>query len=702
MVSFDDVSLPDTLLSHSEFLHSLAVGLLSGTPGAEDVVQDTWISAIQQPPKGRENLRGWLKKVATNHAIDRRRSEERRAVRETRASLPEGAPSAAEIVEQEELRRIVVATVLALEEHYRSALLLRYYEGLPPRLVARRLKIPVETVRTRIKRGLAQLRAELDRRYGERGAWGGVLLPIAVQHRGARTLQPLRGSRRWWADANSAPSLLTAACALLAVVWLLVDGRRSERDEPRNRAVSSLEKADANAASSENEASTETIERGALGRSSGEVLLRALRIEDRAPIARARLELAVSGSDPVVATSDGAGIARMTSDRAGRVQLSVDPTDRSLGWRGEIDIGDPEDRSGIREVLVPGAVRVSGRVMQPGGGPVAAAEVLAFGTDSPTFLDDVPQEVLARAREDSSGRFDLDGLPSHFALLARADGLTASDCFVAESARPELLDDVELVVGRPSVVRGFVVSADERPIAGATVLGRIGGSPAFAAGSGSPEAVYRPSMMHSTVSAADGSFSLYVPFRAELHVIVDCEGYAKSFQRWTPHLRFGAESLEITLVATNERQLLIETENGEPIAGAEVRVFRLSHDPWTAVSGPDGRVVLPDRRTGVAPELMARITAAGFGTRLCPPIRFDSDPGSVQIRMERGQTIRGRVLDEADPVRGSARRRCARMGRSFSKGSRPRWCTSRSSIRSTCSRRASRSTSSSRTGACWT
>jgi len=44
-----------------------------------------------------------------------------------------------------------------------------------PRAIAARLATPVETVRTRLKRGLAQLRAELDRKYGSRDAWSIVL-----------------------------------------------------------------------------------------------------------------------------------------------------------------------------------------------------------------------------------------------------------------------------------------------------------------------------------------------------------------------------------------------------------------------------------------------------------------------------------------------------------------------------------------------
>lgn len=50
----------------------------------------------------------------------------------------------------------------ALPPAQREAVALRYLEGLPPREIAAMLDVPVETVRTRAKRGLAQLRRDLE------------------------------------------------------------------------------------------------------------------------------------------------------------------------------------------------------------------------------------------------------------------------------------------------------------------------------------------------------------------------------------------------------------------------------------------------------------------------------------------------------------------------------------------------------------
>jgi hypothetical protein len=56
-------------------------------------------------------------------------------------------------------------------------LLYRYYEDMTPAEIAARQGIPVETVRTRLKRGLARLRDTLDRRHGgKRAAWSAGLV----------------------------------------------------------------------------------------------------------------------------------------------------------------------------------------------------------------------------------------------------------------------------------------------------------------------------------------------------------------------------------------------------------------------------------------------------------------------------------------------------------------------------------------------
>ena len=81
----------------------------------------------------------------------------------------------------------MVEAVLHLELPYRDVILCRFYEELPPRDIAKRLDLPVETVKTRLKRGLQRLRALLDAELGANDgrSWCLALLPMAGWKPGA-------------------------------------------------------------------------------------------------------------------------------------------------------------------------------------------------------------------------------------------------------------------------------------------------------------------------------------------------------------------------------------------------------------------------------------------------------------------------------------------------------------------------------------
>jgi len=73
---------------------------------------------------------------------------------------------------------------------------LRYFEGLEPTAVARRLGVPAGTVRSQLKRALDQLRSDLERRTaGDQQLWTATLLPLAGWR--ARELTALAGATTW-------------------------------------------------------------------------------------------------------------------------------------------------------------------------------------------------------------------------------------------------------------------------------------------------------------------------------------------------------------------------------------------------------------------------------------------------------------------------------------------------------------------------
>jgi RNA polymerase sigma-70 factor (ECF subfamily) len=157
-----DLSL---LVQHDALLRRLAARL-AGPADADDAVQDTWLAALKLGGLRTETAKAWLTVALRRFVAGGRRAGARSRRREAVAARRDVAPSAAEIVEREAARREVVSALLELDPIYRDALLLRYESDLPPRRVAAALGIPVETARTRIKRGLATMRRRLDERIG--------------------------------------------------------------------------------------------------------------------------------------------------------------------------------------------------------------------------------------------------------------------------------------------------------------------------------------------------------------------------------------------------------------------------------------------------------------------------------------------------------------------------------------------------------
>lgn len=171
----------DQLLKHSGWARSLARQLVVDVATAEDVVQETWITALREQPSTDRPLRPWLERVIRNFAANSRRNRKARARHEQAAGDGDSlAASVADVVAKAEGQQRVVAAVLALSEPYRSVVLLRYYEGLSAAEIARRSNTPAGTVRWQVSNGLQLLREALDaEENGDRRAWCTALLPLA-------------------------------------------------------------------------------------------------------------------------------------------------------------------------------------------------------------------------------------------------------------------------------------------------------------------------------------------------------------------------------------------------------------------------------------------------------------------------------------------------------------------------------------------
>ena len=201
----------DLLLEHRGFLTGLARSLVVDEQHAEDVVQEVYLAALRRPPPASAGLRAWLSGVTRNLALRRRRGEGRLRRRETQAARRESRDATVDVAARVEAQRLIADAVAALDEPGRSAIVWRYFDGLPPREIAKRQGVSVRTIESRLRRARETLRARLDDSFGgTRETWCALLLPIV----GADLPAHLSSSAAAAAAASSATGTAHAAGGL--------------------------------------------------------------------------------------------------------------------------------------------------------------------------------------------------------------------------------------------------------------------------------------------------------------------------------------------------------------------------------------------------------------------------------------------------------------------------------------------------------
>jgi RNA polymerase sigma-70 factor, ECF subfamily len=150
---------------------------------ARDLSQEAFLKAYRALGTFKQEARfsSWLYQIAINATRDRLRRRRRRTdlslddVEERgESSLRDGAPSALDLIESNDLSRAVAAAMAALPEEQREVVILKEYQGLTFPEIAETLDVPLSTVKTRLYRGLGQLRIRLERQ----GIRGGAAVPV--------------------------------------------------------------------------------------------------------------------------------------------------------------------------------------------------------------------------------------------------------------------------------------------------------------------------------------------------------------------------------------------------------------------------------------------------------------------------------------------------------------------------------------------
>jgi RNA polymerase sigma-70 factor, ECF subfamily len=146
---------------------------LSDRDLADDVFQNTFVqlyTKINQYEAGRP-VRPWLYAIATNQAIDALRRQNRHQTIRLNTEDEQGdgelprlmtllesrGPGPIDLLQLEERKQLIRATVDKLPDFLKQVVILAYYQGLKYKDIAGILRIPVGTVKSRLHTALCRL-----------------------------------------------------------------------------------------------------------------------------------------------------------------------------------------------------------------------------------------------------------------------------------------------------------------------------------------------------------------------------------------------------------------------------------------------------------------------------------------------------------------------------------------------------------------
>ncbi|SPE60049.1 RNA polymerase sigma factor [Verrucomicrobia bacterium] len=180
-----DLAAFESLMTrHEQRVYSLAMRMLRQEQDAEDVTQQTFLSALENLDgfRGDASFSTWLLRIATHAALKiiRKRKglqivslEDAAEPADTMDAIPrpefiaDWRQSPEHLVEQREVQRLLDEALARLDEKHRLVFLLRDVEGLSIKETAEALGLSQANTKVRLLRARLQLREELTQALGD-------------------------------------------------------------------------------------------------------------------------------------------------------------------------------------------------------------------------------------------------------------------------------------------------------------------------------------------------------------------------------------------------------------------------------------------------------------------------------------------------------------------------------------------------------
>ncbi len=645
----------ESLLAQAGWLDALARRLVADPHEADEIVQETWIAAIQHPPHLSVPVRSWLARVARNFALQRGRSESARRKREQSLARDEARSVDEDAVDRALAQQRLVDAVVALAEPYRSTVILHYFDHVPVAEIAERQSAPESTVRTRLSRAIAMLRENFQREGGD--TWSLAFVALVPKSKAVATAAST--STAAWSSGTVIGGIAMATAwkigasiaAAIVLGWALwpkhddsivrgLDVAREPAKPVESLSGAGQDGSAVRVALAKSDPADSVGAGAATTSAKSDTTSLDVHVrwgDDGTPAAGVVVSLNQWGApdpsfDDAAARTDSEGHVHFDGVFAGDVQVSCD--------RGGSNIAQVvADRAATFELTIPNGIDVDGIVVDENKVPVPDARILI----SRSGADDGGPDI---ERSDARGRFHLRDVKGQkwIAALHNSFGPSAEENLFPHV--PGSRVDLVLVLSRSrGVVTGFVHDEHGQPIPRAKAGLKLA-SRSFTDEAGRNAIKPFPSLQRFT--DASGAFSAAEVGEGRVTLSVEARGFVRWQQSLGDDLRNGPIDVRMSTQAVVHG--VVRDPAGTPVNQAMVTFSKSPQESGSTYSRADGSYRLEHLPRGPV-EIHVFADEQGEEQKT-----FELEPGQDiewNITLKSAPSVEGSVVDESGkPIAG--------------------------------------------------
>lgn len=395
---------------------------------------------------------------------------------------------------------------------------------------------------------------------------------------------------------------------------------------------------------------------------------------DQSPVKTAARPAASPAARLVTGTTGRFGFRGLSLQNRYVIRAAHD--DYAAAWQKGVMPADPKTLGPFKLRLLDGR-SVSGRVTSTSGAPLQGATVYVYNQTIQSMDPEGNLERSVQSRAD--GTYEVEHLSKgNKRIIVRLDGYAADGRSIVDLNRNERVEDLDFVLGEGHRITGRVVDRDTgAPVGGATVNARPlrylkgPGQPALglkndpgarAAGHDMQRALHRASRKHflgeSAVADEHGRFEIRHLLNASYRLQVTAEGYQPNF-----NTQVNAGTRDVTLRVVRSPSVsgrVVDDETGEPVTEFAVAVMARKDVAFLPpqlkkhYEDPEGRFTYTGVRPGGNQYVIVEATGYAVGRQGPIALTGSQQVEQVEVRMVRGATARGRVVDSEGQGIGGA------------------------------------------------